>query len=475
MGVENALVLKTDNGFNGTILSATSSSAFRLGADLFSRNFHTYPKGTVMLVQMNISKTGRRVVKNVTFGTDFKPFAFINAEWEKPLQVAKETNTEREKVKMADTHVRKATEGYYISQEARLTFTTAKAMSDSRPARAVKIMMVGPSGYGKTTLPKVFAQVGGYAFMRMNCATVRDPEEWFGYREAKDGSTVFVRSQFAKALEKGHLVVVLDEFNRLEPWLHNTLFPLLDDDGATLVHDEKFTIGPNVIVVGTMNIGYKYTGVFELDEALLNRFEFLLEVGPMPHMEEVKVLRKRTAIDEERANVIVKTSNTLRQNDIVCSTRTSLLIANMVMAGMSIREGFESAVIRRIPSDSSGNNLRKSVVDLVNVAVGVLEDRELEADVFSAPGEKMVREKVHTLQLSRSTENATLGMVPLIVALRRLPLTTGSMSLRDAQRMAEEISSGKTVTITLTRKPEAFDDLIESFRNVGVGGRYTAN
>jgi hypothetical protein len=169
--------------------------------------------------------------------------------------------------------------GYFIDEETRRVFTTAHKMSVGNPDSAIKVMMVGPSGYGKTTVPKLFAQATGMNFYRMNCATVRDPEEWFGYREAVDGSTKFFRSEFAKAIEAGNLVVVLDEFNRLEPWLHNTLFPLLDDDGKTVVHDEEFKIGPNVIVVGTINSGYRYTGTFELDEALLNRFEFIIEVG----------------------------------------------------------------------------------------------------------------------------------------------------------------------------------------------------
>jgi MoxR-like ATPase len=487
MGIENALVLKTDNGFNATILSATSPSVFEKGFDLFNRNFHPWPKGEVLLVQLNISKTGRRVVKKVTSGKGIPSFTHFNASagsklkaaeldrMDEAAKVVREVGKQKETERMVASKIKDALNGYYISPEARVNFSTAKAMSDARPERAVKLMMVGPTGYGKTTLPKVFADVIGYDYLRINCASIRDPEEWFGYREARGGDTVFIRSQFAKAIEKGKLVVVLDEFNRLEPWLHNTLFPLLDHDGCTVVHDEEFRIGPNVIVVGTINLGYQFTGTHELDEALLNRFEFFLEVGPLPHLEEVKVLRTRTKVDEEEANVIVKTCNTLRQNSVSCSTRTSILIANMVKTGLSVREAFETAVIRRIPSDETGNNLRKSVVDLVNVAVGVLEDRELSQDVFSLPGEVFVRELSHNIQLRASGEGSILGMVPLIVALRRLPLKDGNLSLRDAQKVAEEIQAGKTVNLALNKKPDAFADLVENFRACGVSGRYTAN
>ncbi len=456
--IQHAVVVKTDNGFNGLITSASDPSVYALGTRLFNRNFKSFAKDVEMFVELNVSTKGRRVVKRVSYrylGADALPY--VPTEEIKPVAI---------------TSKKSPIEGYFISREARLVFSTAKNMSDARPARAVKIMMVGESGYGKTTLPRIFAEVAGYSFLRMNCATVRDPEEWFGYREARDGSTVFVKSEFAKALEKGHLVVVLDEFNRLEPWLHNTLFPLLDDDGATIVHDEAFRIGPNVIVVGTINLGYKYTGVFELDEALLNRFEFLLEVGPIPHAEEVKVLEKRTGVEKEVASVIVKTSNILRQNDVVCSTRTSLLVANMVVAGMDIREAFESAVVRRIPSDNTGNNLRKSVVDLVNVALGTLEDREVPNDVFGSGGERVVSSKAHLIQLYRSEGVGSIGMVTLITLIRRLPFVVGAPSLREAQQLAERIQAGETVNIPLSQKPDNFDNLIADFRSTGIAGRY---
>lgn len=380
--------------------------------------------------------------------------------------------------------------GYFVDDENRRVFTTAHKMSVTQPDRAVKIMMVGPSGYGKTTVPKLFAEATGKSFYRMNCATVRDPEEWFGYREAIDGSTKFIRSEFAKVLERGDAVVVLDEFNRLEPWLHNTLFPLLDDDGKTVVHDEEFSIGEGVIVVGTINSGYRYTGTFELDEALLNRFEFIIEVGPMPAKEEKKVLTARTNIDKERASLIVKAAANLRRLDVVCSTRTTLLVSTMVTAGLTVREAYQNAVVNRIPNDDSAYTLRKDVIDALNMDCGTIEDRTLVEDVFAQTPTTVVEAepKVVTAPqpLTFTIEQKTMGVevqyVKLAKILKRLGAVhedghTSLVPLKEAADMAKEVQRGGSIRLTVpsdghyVSSTTALHAIIADLRDCGVTGR----
>ena len=387
-----------------------------------------------------------------------------------------------------------ALNGYYIDEETRRVFTTAHKMSTSNPDSAVKVMMVGPSGYGKTTVPKLFAQATGMNFYRMNCATVRDPEEWFGYREAVDGSTKFFRSEFAKAIEAGNLVVVLDEFNRLEPWLHNTLFPLLDDDGKTVVHDEEFKIGPNVIVVGTINNGYRYTGTFELDEALLNRFEFIIEVGPMPANQEKKVLKARTNIDAERASGIVKAAADLRRLDVVCSTRTTLLVSSMVVAGLTIREAFQNSVVNRIPNDDSAYTLRKDVIDSLNMNCGTLEDRTLTEDVFAETPpvveEPVVVDETPVQALTFSIEQKMMGTEVQYVRLAKVLKSLGALEddgrtsiipLKEAADMAKEVQRGGSIKVTVpatghyVNSATALANIVADLQECGVTGKCQRN
>jgi len=429
-------LIKLDNGYRAMV-HTTDNDLIAVGTKVQNRKLHDFPYGSYIKAVFTLSAGGKKMLKSA------EAASVAGAPTLTPVPKAE------------------VLEGYYINQESRLVFNTALGMSRSKPERAIKIMMVGGSGYGKTTTPRKFAEAIGYRFMRMNCATIRDPEEWFGFREARHGSTVFIKSEFAKAIEQGDLVVVLDEFNRLEPWLHNTLFPLLDDDGRTVVHEQEFRIGPNVVVVGTINTGYKYTGTFELDEALMNRFDFVLEVGPMPVDEEINVLMQRTHVLRADARKVVKMANILRDRDVICSTRSTLLIANMVMAGMTTREAFESVVVRRLPVDNMGTNLRKTVVDQLNSEFGPCLPRQVEGDIFSGgvvvveeeqkkvelPKVEGFRFHVQLQYLGKSSEYRLINVVKL---LRTLPTVGGELSLADAKKMADDMKEGMNIGLGLT-------------------------
>ena len=366
--------------------------------------------------------------------------------------------------------------GYYIAPEARMVFTALKKISDRNPKRAVKLMMVGPTGFGKTTLPELFAKAIDYDFYRMNCASIRDPEEWFGYREAKDGSTLFVESQLIKLLGKGRVVIVLDEFNRVEPWLHNTLYPLLDDGGKTVIHDQEFVVGENVIVVGTINLGYKYTGIFELDEALLRRFNLVYEVTPMPEVEERKVLVQRTGLDADVAKKLVRMANILRQSQIPCSTGTTLDIAYAIQAGMMPRDAFENVVVKRLAGEStSSNSQKKQALDLLNVEYHHYKPSAPDDDVFGDDGSEKVVEfepgEGYCVTLKHK-KGETLGVgVKVMKLLRSLP-TPKEMGVQEAKQIFEWIEEEKLVVIPLAGKPENVKELAQQLSDLGLSGRF---
>lgn len=459
------------------LTACQESSVWEKGRTLYSKIFEKYTSGTKLKVIFKFSTTGRRMIYSVS--PEVQPEVKVATPVDVVARVASQVVAEPGVV------TAEMMAGYYISPEARLNFTTAKKMSLAKPDRAVKVMMVGPSGFGKTTLPKIFSDITGANFLRMNCATIRDPEEWFGWREARDGSTVFIKSRFAQAIEAGNLVVILDEFNRLEPWLHNTLFPLLDDDGKTVVHDEEFRIGPNVIVVGTINTGYKYTGTFELDEALLNRFDFILEVGPMPFEEEIRVLQTRTGIAKETAAGIVKIATLIRGLDIVCSTRTTLLMASMMVSGMSIREAVESAVVRRIPSDTHSNSTRKSVVDAVNAQIGPFSTRTMVDDIFNlakpqpikvveAPKTELVPMFIISMSDKDKFEPLKVVQVLRSIAVAGLGPDTVNLSLQRAKTTTDRLLEGNIIAIPTLKEltTEEVKQLAELFSANGVKGRY---
>jgi len=246
-------------------------------------------------------------------------------------------------------------EGIFFEGSMKTAFETAVNLTnDGLP---VNVLMTGPSGYGKTSLPLAFAKSLGMKAFRMNCPIVRDSEEFFGYREAIDGNTVFVKSEFTKIIEAGNAIVVLDELNRLESWLHNLLFPLLDDDRKTTVHGEKIVVGENVVFVATINEGFQYTGTFEMDQALRNRMDMTIHVGAMPPAKEAKLLMQRTKLEKSTAIKIVKAIREIRmlvdagELDIDASTRTTIKCGKLVRGGMAFADAIKYTITNNLDND----------------------------------------------------------------------------------------------------------------------------
>lgn len=260
---------------------------------------------------------------------------------------------------------------FYVSNENAEVFGAANKALKERPEVAFKILTIGDSGYGKTSMAQRYAEKTGMDCVRMNCASIRDPEEWFGFRIAEEGSTKFMPSNFIKSVTAGNCVVILDEFNRLEPWLTNTIYPMLDHDQKTEIYNEVFEVGHNVLWVATVNIGFQFSGTFTIDEALANRFDAVARVGDIPSTDEMLVLQTNCQINRSDADMIVTMANKIRKDKIVpCSIRSTLQIAKLVGSGLSVRSAFEHSVITAAKITANEATL-KALVDLVNTDLGV--------------------------------------------------------------------------------------------------------
>lgn len=228
-------------------------------------------------------------------------------------------------------------------------------------------MLVGPSGAGKTTMPLVIAEKLGVPCIKIDCGTVRDPEEWFGRRDAADGKTHFTPSVFTEALEKGG-VIILDELNRVQPYILSTLFGALDDTRQITVHNKTIKVSKDCTIVATINEGLKYSGTFRLDEALRQRFDLFVNVGYPENEERVYA----SYVDKATADKIAAMLISLRSYDeknnwgIDASVRTGVKIAkiieNMVV---DLRDAVELTIYNSIHD----LELKKNVIDVANSVI----------------------------------------------------------------------------------------------------------
>ena len=186
---------------------------------------------------------------------------------------------------------------------------------------------------------------------------------------SEEGETFFSESNFTKIVEGGNAVIVLDELNRIDPYISNILFPLLDHAGKTSVAGHDIKVGPNIIFFATVNLGFQFTGTFTLDAALTNRFSAKILVNALPKEIEVEVLIARAGVNRLHANKIVKLMEGLRRlNDkdelsIDASTRVSIQIAELMGCGLDIKTALVYVVINGISEEEA-----KLVIDQLGMA-----------------------------------------------------------------------------------------------------------
>ena len=245
-----------------------------------------------------------------------------------------------------------------------------------------QLLYTGPSGQAKTMgVVRLFDRLG-VPLNIVNCASITTIEKWIGHREVDNTGTHFILSEFLRMVEaKGPDFVypdgqpgyppggiLLDELSRLHATFHNVLYPIMDGQRQIYVPEMHgyVTVGPQVIVLATANVGARYTGTFTLDLALQERFSYTIERGYPPKADEVKVITSRVNIEDAKAKLMVdiaqQTRTKMKQGDLsaAISTRQLLNAARVVAAGGSVARAFEVSALTRFPDD--GNPSERTIV-----------------------------------------------------------------------------------------------------------------
>ena len=229
------------------------------------------------------------------------------------------------------------------------------------------LMIVGPAGVGKTTgIPHAIDRINAahgttINLLKMDCATVTDPQKWFGRREVDAKGTHYEKSDFLLAVERGD-VILLDDITRLHPHLHNPVFSLLDGSNAVNLSDLNVTINrhPQTVFLATANIGVQYGGTHRMDWAMRERFPYSIERTWPPKDIEIDILTSHTGCDPDGAaelvSIGIKTRAMFENGDLRApiSTRTLVSAAWMVASGMTEREALERTAVPLFDADANG-------------------------------------------------------------------------------------------------------------------------
>jgi len=208
----------------------------------------------------------------------------------------------------------------------------------------VNVLVAGKQGCGKSTMVRQFAARNNRPLATFQIGILSEPGQLFGEHQLKGGETSYQEYLFPKAIQTPGCVIHLEEINRPEhPKALNMLFSVLSED-RKVWSDEigLINVADGVVFFATLNEGEEFIGTEMLDAALRDRF-YITTLDYLPAETETKVLHLKAGVSEADALTIVNVANQLRGNSqepMQVSTRHTLMIAEMVAVGASVKDAF---------------------------------------------------------------------------------------------------------------------------------------
>lgn len=228
---------------------------------------------------------------------------------------------------------------FYVTNEMTGIIGKIRKISQKHP---INLLVTGRQGCGKSSLVRQYAAIYDCPLATFQVGILSEPGQLFGEYALEDGETRYKEFLFPQAIQTPNCVIHLEEINRPEnPKALNMLFSILSDDRQVWL-DELGTlnVADGVVFFATLNEGDDYTGTEMLDPALRDRFYTLL-MDYLPPDVEKEILMKKTGVTKEQAEDIIDAVNQLRsmpEVDIEVSTRTTLMIGEMVAVGTTLRD-----------------------------------------------------------------------------------------------------------------------------------------
>jgi len=195
------------------------------------------------------------------------------------------------------------------------------------------------------------------------------------HRLNKDGHSIFDPAPFVSHIQQPG-ILLLDEMNRAPLAANNILFPCLDRrrylplDIASAEELRHVPVHEEAVFFATANIGSEYSGVFQIDRALLDRF-FPVEMDYPKEDAEARVLTLRTGIDKKIATSIVKCCATIRnsykQQELsnTVSVRHSLQIASLIVDGFKPDQAMFAVLLPLFEDSITSNSERSKIKSIV--------------------------------------------------------------------------------------------------------------
>ncbi len=220
------------------------------------------------------------------------------------------------------------------SDEAEMLEALALGMEDDD-----NVLIVGPPGIGKSSLAKELASACNAPLRRMSFRGDMRTSDLVGKQtlvvDKKSGQTItkYEGGVLPDAAERGHWMLI-DEIDAGPAEVMFILHPVLErdrslmltgkDGGVNVKFNDKFRFIATANTLGYGDETGLYAGTGPMNEALLDRFGIVINMGYPTRENEIERLTKRTKITKSDADKMVEIASRVREAQRNDTTMTSL-------------------------------------------------------------------------------------------------------------------------------------------------------
>lgn len=246
------------------------------------------------------------------------------------------------------------------------------------------ILITGPTGCGKTSLPIALAAELGHPVIRFNCNGETRVAGMVGkyLPKPKDGVATleFHYGALVRAMQEGYWII-FDEIDAAPPNVLMVLQPVLEEGQATLhipETDEQVVAHPQTQIFATGNtLGYRastrasYAGTNVMNSAFLDRFGVVIAADYPSRVEEQERIKVNVpGADEDMVEGMCRTAESLRRDKSFrsdFSTRRLIQWARLLPhykdkdGNEDVLGTFELSIVRKLTSASNVRVARETV------------------------------------------------------------------------------------------------------------------
>jgi nitric oxide reductase NorQ protein len=229
------------------------------------------------------------------------------------------------------------------------------------------VLLKGPTGCGKTRFIQSMAETLGRPLVTVACHEDLTAGDLVGRFLLQGAETCWQDGPLTRAVREG-AICYLDEIVEARADTTVVIHPLADHRRELNIErlGERLLAPPEFMLVLSYNPGYQSV-LKDLKPSTRQRM-VVIELGfPSPEIER-QILQNETGIDADTSDRLVRLGHAIRKLDHeglpeVASTRTLVSTAQLIEAGVPLREAAEAAIASALTDDSVASSQLRQMLN----------------------------------------------------------------------------------------------------------------